>query len=768
MKKFYFSKWGFNYKQLSDMISVKAGPSMAFPNLLGKLKAIVGGRVSKSFFSICVNIHQQLKHILDTQGAYGLIVYLKAAQISLQQASSGYKVRDMKPFGAKVSRTKGSLMPRIVAAPHRAIILNNRPGKYLLIKFYLTLFYCYRVVEVPKYKVNLSTILNPGVDEPKQFIPSRYYLKFLNVFIKDDSLFLDPLKYLKEHARLFTILKSSPSNFSQDDQNLWSTHPLVMFRSLSALVGSNVFDAFQTLASSYFPKLQEFADNWTVNEHLVRMTKPGLPIGKLSFKEEAAGKLRVFALVDNFTQWLLYPLHKLIFSILKRIPMDGTFNQLRPVHRLLRKGLKEFYSLDLSAATDRLPLSIQSELLNRLIWQVPGFGDLWAKLLVGRPYLFKSNPSYDNSKHGLSGKVYYKVGQPMGALSSWAMLALTHHFLVQVSAWRIGWVKPGTLYTNYALLGDDLVVADGPVAHSYLDLMSKIGVAINLNKSILSPKGLGLEFAKRTFIEGVDVSPLSLRDLSLSLQPGAVSHWVAFSKAHNLSFLQQAHILGFGYQAISKAYSSLNNALKVVFLANIAKVDFNTDMINLVRKVPVDLDINLVPFRDSVLLPIRNDLYKEFGDEFVELSVEDRIHVTEASATDWVMDWISSHYPHMDFVLDKHMEISVQNGTPVEESVAWAEIHAFMNELHKEVVKAEAPRTFIQLREALDGLDLMDLYSLDQCLQAYLRVMRLRAISSIAALKLDAKIVRSVKLPYQVLMFRKWSRIVQRVVKDHH
>jgi len=750
------------------MISVKAGPSMAFPNLLGKLKAIVGGRVSKSFFSICVNIHKQLKHIQSTQGAYGLIVYLKAAQISLQQASSGYKVRDMKPFGAKISRTKGSLMPRIIAGPHRVIINNNLPGKYFLIKFYLTLFYVYRVIEVPKYKVNLSTILNPGVDDPKQFIPSRYYLMFLNVFIKDDRIFLDPLKFLKEHSKLFTILKSSPSNFSVNEHNLWSTHPLVMFRSMSALVGSKVFEPFQILAQSYFPKLQEFADMWRENEHLVQMTKPGLPLGKLSFKEEAAGKLRVFALVDNFTQWLLYPLHKMIFVILKRIPMDGTFNQLRPVHRLLNKGFKEFYSLDLSAATDRLPLSIQSELLNRLVWQVPGFGDLWAKLLVGRPYLFKANPKYDNSKHGLSGKVFYKVGQPMGALSSWAMLALTHHFLVQVSAWLIGWVKPGTLYTNYALLGDDLVIVDGPVAHSYLRLMSSIGVAINLNKSILSPKGLGLEFAKRTFIEGVDVSPLSLRDLSLSLKPGAVSQWVAFGKAHNLSFLQQAHILGYGYRAISKAYSALNNALKVVFLANIAKVDFNTDMINLVRKVPVDLDMNLVPFRDSVLLPIRNDLYKEFGDEFVELSIEDRIHIAESSATEWVADWISSHYPHMDFVLDKHMEISVKNGTPVEESTAWAELHAFMNIIHKDVVKAEAPRTFIQLREALDGLDLAELYSFDECLQSYLRVMRLRAISSIAALKLDAQIVRSVKLPYQVLMFRKWSRIVQRVVKDHH
>lgn len=32
-------------------------------------------------------------------------------------------------------------------------------------------------------------------------------------------------------------------------------------------------------------------------------------LGALGFKEEAAGKVRVFALVDCFTQWALAPLH---------------------------------------------------------------------------------------------------------------------------------------------------------------------------------------------------------------------------------------------------------------------------------------------------------------------------------------------------------------------------------------------------------------------------------------------------------------------------
>jgi hypothetical protein len=65
-------------------------------------------------------------------------------------------------------------------------------------------------------------------------------------------------------------------------------------------------------------------------------------LGKLGLKQEPAGKVRVFAMVDPWTQWLLAPLHKRVFSILRRIPQDGTFNQVKPVERLLESGRKRF------------------------------------------------------------------------------------------------------------------------------------------------------------------------------------------------------------------------------------------------------------------------------------------------------------------------------------------------------------------------------------------------------------------------------------------
>jgi hypothetical protein len=81
----------------------------------------------------------------------------------------------------------------------------------------------------------------------------------------------------------------------------------------------------------------------------------------------------------------------------------------------------------------------------------------------------------------------------MGAYSSWAMLALTHHVIVQVAAYRVGW---RAWFPYYALLGDDIVIRDAMVAGAYSSLMSHLGVPINMSKSLVSETG-SLEFAKR-------------------------------------------------------------------------------------------------------------------------------------------------------------------------------------------------------------------------------------------------------------------------------
>jgi hypothetical protein len=48
---------------------------------------------------------------------------------------------------------------------------------------------------------------------------------------------------------------------------------------------------------------------------------------------------------------------------------------------------------------------------------------------------------------------------------------------------------------------------------NYLRIMKDLDVEVNLSKSILSPKGKGLEFAKRFYYLGKDCSPIALKEV---------------------------------------------------------------------------------------------------------------------------------------------------------------------------------------------------------------------------------------------------------------
>jgi len=92
-----------------------------------------------------------------------------------------------------------------------------------------------------------------------------------------------------------------------------------------------------------------------------------LPNGRLSVVYDQAGKARIVAMTNYFYQLVLKRVHDAVFDILKNIPMDGTFDQHRPIKDLINKGSGKFYCYDLSSATDRLPIKLQVQVLNELI-----------------------------------------------------------------------------------------------------------------------------------------------------------------------------------------------------------------------------------------------------------------------------------------------------------------------------------------------------------------------------------------------------------------
>jgi hypothetical protein len=136
-----------------------------------------------------------------------------------------------------------------------------------------------------------------------------------------------------------------------------------------------------------------------------------LRMGKLSVVYDQAGKARVVAITNWWIQLALKPLHDSIFRSLRTIETDGTFDQGKPLLTLYQNRVpgQKFSCFDLSSATDRLPLTLQVDILNALGVR----GDLWSKLLD-----FRWSLTGALAKLCEEDSVKYSVGQPMGALSS--------------------------------------------------------------------------------------------------------------------------------------------------------------------------------------------------------------------------------------------------------------------------------------------------------------------------------------------------------------
>jgi hypothetical protein len=205
----------------------------------------------------------------------------------------------------------------------------------------------------------------------------------------------------------------------------------------------------------------------------------------------------------------MQPIHKLLTSILKSIPNDGTLNQTLSYKRARDKSILygKSFGYDLSAATDRLPIRIQVPILAGVfesigIPPIPSMmlAKLWKEILVDRDFLVSKPPKGVEDPDNLTfTSIRYEVGQPMGALSSFNMLALTHHMIVQDIAQSLGKVKPKHgWYEAYELTGDDIVLFEEDVSNAYVQYMESLGLEINLKKSVVSVQKAAGEYLKKT------------------------------------------------------------------------------------------------------------------------------------------------------------------------------------------------------------------------------------------------------------------------------
>jgi len=372
-------------------------------------------------------------------------------------------------------------LPLIIPLELRRLI---KSGDRVIISSLLTMFSIFRCIKW-KTEWDPSSIFEPFSGEFNSLPMIQKILKDLG--LRKVSLKITYVKSISSGPRgQFSLLQSG-----LDASTLLIRYPKIYFKLIRAslyLRGGTLFSVLLILISILNIPLYFLDTSSRFNE-----------IRRLGYLEEGAGKIRTIAMLDWWTQCLFKDLHDHIFSLLRKCGNDCTFDQTGPLQSFIStNSLYPCASFDLSDATNRLPIQLQSDLIDQII---PGFGPLWKDILVSERFYSPIDDRYYS----------YSVGQPMGAYSSFALLALSHHYIVRYACHKVGkGVFP------YVLLGDDICLSRSEEFFSqYKSIISGLGVKINLSKSIISNYG-GVEFTKRLFLPYGEISPIGSRTILMA------------------------------------------------------------------------------------------------------------------------------------------------------------------------------------------------------------------------------------------------------------
>jgi len=499
-----------------------------------RLSLVVLGRYTKGWSITAHVLAKFIFKLYKKNGPGYCSAYLKNCSTALLN----YLSRDVSPepkipvmYSPKCSLTRSGI-PRFILQNHRKIISKGGPEAEVVVRLYLSWFGFYRTYLNKFKRPDLSPIWTKGTSQVVE--GTEAFNNTPNLLPGCHPIEVDLIDWLQLEFPKFALaqVKGFPSEitFGFDWQPTWSGGPNTKLTPCQTSV--SVFlpdlDHWRWYMAQEPPgiakqELHEFLQ--LVIDVLYHKRTVNLPVdlhpttgasfldlvrqigrrskgtwGILGKKVEGGGKVRIFAMLDSVRQALLRPLHNWMMSSLRSIPNDGTYDQLRPLRSIRDLRAKHLYSFDLTSATDRFPIFLQTAVLMGFFG--PRIALVWEKLLslpFKVPFLKKAV------------EVVFQIGQPLGAYSSWPTFALTHHGFVQYCAKRAG-VSKARWFRRYAILGDDVIIAHSEVAQIYKELMILLGVKISAHKTITSDNG-SCEFAKRFLWKGVDVSPVSFKEI---------------------------------------------------------------------------------------------------------------------------------------------------------------------------------------------------------------------------------------------------------------
>jgi len=580
-------------------------------------------------------------------GSEFTVKYLKACNLAISKFLAGEPVKSLREIepDLPLPRLSKSGLPVIIGTRDRRSLHSNSTK---VIRLYLNLFSLYRIISAPT-KSKLNTITDPFSGNSKFLeITGSWFESKTQLVI---GRFADGLE-LKRQGKFLMSEKSSPSNSKSwvgllTDISLLKSQPK-LFQSLIAVMQltltSELFERFINLSKLLPGRASPLFDILPMKEKFRELlfdnSFKDSGLGQLSCKKEAAGKLRVFAMVDAWTQTACQSLHDYLMNLLSNIPNDGSRDHGEAFEKATQMATKYgcCYGYDLSAATDRLPISIQIKILGSLFGKI--FAENWANLLIGRRYFL-------STKKDGTVPYTYAVGQPMGAKSSWAMLALTHHMVMQYCSYRL-W-RSDKWETRYIIVGDDIVIFNKELANEYLLVMGLLGVPINVSKSVVSKDKPVVEFVKRLSVNGKEVSALSwkqflsqdnllgristavglfLKEKSFTEKPISVFNTILKEKLFDTRVHHDALSLCALYVTYAfKTHMTLKNIVRVLCLSN--PVVFgktlrfeNFDFLHIGSKIKDMIQDGRMPLEPSFhadFLLINKCLVGYFGNKFLNI-----------------------------------------------------------------------------------------------------------------------------------------------------
>jgi hypothetical protein len=380
------------WKLSGSMIEIKRNFNQFIPSVYRNVNSWLGNAHSLSHFSDVWKLSNYFDKIHTNMGINQVIARMKIHLFVLNSFIAGTPLKTTHPLGLRIRLTNG--LPASWPLSWRQ---NIRDGNLNSIRVYSTVLQSYKTLKGIYKEPDLSTIQAPRYEG----FPSTEVYDKLDKFcsiLGPDMGPIEPIRHVpsseigfKVNPSAFPItLKAGPNSSLAILSSYWDAIALWMKRfDASPLIPARDRDIinFMSYFENFAPDILTFIKKIVNSTHSVSLddlssidlnahpnkVKPlldkvmKLKVSKLSLKYEAAGKIRVFAIVDYWTQEALRPLHEKIFSVLKSLPTDATFNQNKAVKEFSERYYRTVYSFDLKSATDLIPLQLYDVVLSPIL-----------------------------------------------------------------------------------------------------------------------------------------------------------------------------------------------------------------------------------------------------------------------------------------------------------------------------------------------------------------------------------------------------------------